>query len=284
MIEKSLLVSVLRAIRDEPKSTVAAIAQKFGLSVARNSHSGLGDGTSISPRRAGNVWEILDALRTVGLIEIDERGCSAPIEALLSTTSQLSSLQSTLGISLSVLEQDHSHVALRVEPFHGVPTRPIRTTAFDVFVISPFDVDSSLLYEHIKLAASDARLSCGRADDLFSNNTIVKDVWECIVRARLVVAECTGKNPNVFYELGLAHAIGKPTLLLARNPEADLPFDVRHIRAIKYAYTVDGLQQLKATLLKTFTSEIKLAPPTPRTPKDSPAWGTPIPKGDRLKE
>jgi hypothetical protein len=288
MIEKSLLVSLLRAIRDEPGLTVANVAQVFGLSLARNSHSGLADGSSISPHPAGNVWEVLDALRKVGLIEVDERGCAAPIEARLSTTAQFSSLQSTLGISLTNLQQDLSRVVLRVEPFHGVPIRPFRMRAFDIFVISPFDDDSSELYEHtIKLAAAEVGLSCGRADDLFSNNAIMKDVWECIVRAKLVVAECTGRNPNVFYELGLAHAIGQPTLLLARDPEVDLPFDVRHIRAIKYAFTPPGLRQLRTTLLKTFTSELKLVPSpassgtyTPQMSKNSPPRGVPIPKGD----
>ena len=55
----------------------------------------------------------------------------------------------------------------------------------------------------------------------------------CAERLPRLVAELTSKNPNVFYELGLAHALEKPVVLVSSNQE-DVPFDLRHIRAIFY--------------------------------------------------
>ncbi len=58
-------------------------------------------------------------------------------------------------------------------------------------------------------------------------------VWEGINAAKVLVAELTSRNPNVLYELGLAHALRKPVVLISSN-EDDIPFDVRHIRVIYY--------------------------------------------------
>ncbi|MEP6697900.1 MAG: hypothetical protein ABJA34_13630 [Pseudonocardiales bacterium] len=58
-------------------------------------------------------------------------------------------------------------------------------------------------------------------------------IWRGIRAAKILVAELTTKNPNVFYELGLAHALEKPVVLVSSNQE-DVPFDLRHIRVVLY--------------------------------------------------
>jgi hypothetical protein len=50
-----------------------------------------------------------------------------------------------------------------------------------------------------------------RADDFFAANSIISDVWNAITDAKVLVADCTGRNPNVFYELGIAHTLGSPS-------------------------------------------------------------------------
>jgi nucleoside 2-deoxyribosyltransferase len=73
-----------------------------------------------------------------------------------------------------------------------------------------------------------------RADaEIFSTGKIMDQVWRGIRSAKVLVAELTSKNPNVFYELGLAHALNKPVVLVSSN-EDDVPFDLRHIRVIVY--------------------------------------------------
>ena len=70
-------------------------------------------------------------------------------------------------------------------------------------------------------------------DDMFSTGKIVDQIWLGIHSSKVLVAELTGRNPNVFYELGLAHALQKPVVLVSAT-EKDVPFDVQHIRVIYY--------------------------------------------------
>ena len=70
-------------------------------------------------------------------------------------------------------------------------------------------------------------------DDIFATGKIIDQVWSGITAAKVLVAELTGRNPNVFYELGLAHALNKPVVLVSSN-QSDVPFDLQHIRVIYY--------------------------------------------------
>jgi hypothetical protein len=78
-----------------------------------------------------------------------------------------------------------------------------------------------------------AGLKPKRADDLYRPSTIVNDIWSYTKCAKIVLADLTGKNPNVFYELGLAHALAKPVVLVAESMN-DVPFDLRALRIIEY--------------------------------------------------
>ena len=103
------------------------------------------------------------------------------------------------------------------------------------FVMQPFGGHLGGYYETIfKPAIEQAGLRAVRADDdIFATGKIMDQVWRGIRGATVLVAELTSKNPNVFYELGLAHALEKPVVLVSSN-EDDVPFDLRHIRAIFY--------------------------------------------------
>jgi len=61
----------------------------------------------------------------------------------------------------------------------------------------------------------------------------MSDIRKSIVESDLILCEMTERNPNVFYELGLAHAVGRPSILVSRKEE-DIPFDLRHVRVILY--------------------------------------------------
>ena len=79
-----------------------------------------------------------------------------------------------------------------------------------------------------------AGLTPVRADaEIFATGKIMDQIWDGINAAKVLVAEMTTRNPNVFYELGLAHALNKPVVLVSRNEE-DVPFDLQHIRVIYY--------------------------------------------------
>jgi hypothetical protein len=88
-----------------------------------------------------------------------------------------------------------------------------------------------------KPAIEKAGLTSVRADaEIFGTGKIVDQVWRGINAAKVLVAELTKRNPNVFYELGLAHALKKPVVLVSSN-EDDVPFDLQHIRVIYYDVT-----------------------------------------------
>jgi hypothetical protein len=103
------------------------------------------------------------------------------------------------------------------------------------FVMQPFGGHLGTYYETVyRPAITQAGLQPVRADDdMFATGKIMDQVWRGIDAAKVLVAELTSKNPNVFYELGLAHALRKPVVLVSSNEE-DVPFDLRHIRVIVY--------------------------------------------------
>lgn len=106
------------------------------------------------------------------------------------------------------------------------------------FVMMPYAKPIGDYYEKIyERAITKAGLKAVRADaDIFGTGKIIDQIWTGINNARVLVAELTGRNPNVFYELGLAHALGKPVVLVCSN-ETDVPFDLKHIRVIYYDCT-----------------------------------------------
>lgn len=88
----------------------------------------------------------------------------------------------------------------------------------DVFTLMPFNDESTTIYQdYVKPAIGRLGLTIMRADELRTNNAIMGDIWASIYGAGVVVAECTGCNPNVFYELGIAHTVGVPTVLMTRD-------------------------------------------------------------------
>ncbi|MCY4482640.1 MAG: hypothetical protein OXC12_07180 [Spirochaetaceae bacterium] len=86
-----------------------------------------------------------------------------------------------------------------------------------------------------------------RADDVFRPGIILQDIINSLLDADLVIAEVTPPNPNVFYELGYAHALAKPTVLLARRG-GELPFDISGYRVIFYDDSIGGKPQVETTL------------------------------------
>ena len=105
------------------------------------------------------------------------------------------------------------------------------------FVMQPFAQPLGGYYEKIYAPAIEkAGLRPVRADtEIFGTGKIMDQVWEGISAAKVLVAELTGRNPNVFYELGLAHALEKPVVLVCADGRDDVPFDLQHIRVIYYS-------------------------------------------------
>ena len=107
-------------------------------------------------------------------------------------------------------------------------------------------------------------------EQTFHNETILERIYNQIGAADFIIADMTGRNPNVFYEVGYAHAKGKTCVLITKDA-ADIPFDLKHHRHIVYGQSLVILQEkLRGDLLEITAKfkerddpiQIELKPPT----------------------
>jgi hypothetical protein len=118
-----------------------------------------------------------------------------------------------------------------------------------VAVMMPFSAEFNAVYEALRKAAADAGMQCQRVDDIWDNDHIIQDVVDLVCNAGVVICDLTGRNSNVFYEMGMAHTIGKDVIMLTQS-SADVPFDVQGIRYINYLKNGEGLEALSQDVTK----------------------------------
>lgn len=112
-----------------------------------------------------------------------------------------------------------------------------------VFVLMPFKAEFDDVYQlGIRDTCQRVGLHCQRADEQIFEGTILDNVYSQIARADIIVAEMTGRNPNVFYETGYAHALGKTVILLTQRAE-DIPFDLTQYPHIVYESRITSLKE-----------------------------------------
>lgn len=112
------------------------------------------------------------------------------------------------------------------------------------------------VYNAIRNAAEKTGLKCLRADDIWQNTKIIQDIFDLIFRARIVIVDLSGKNPNVMYETGIAHTLGKLVIPLAQSI-SDVPSDMIHHRALIYLKNGEGLKVLENDLCQKLTNLVK---------------------------
>jgi formylglycine-generating enzyme required for sulfatase activity len=109
-----------------------------------------------------------------------------------------------------------------------------KRTRRNVFVIMPFrDPFNSYYTSVIRPAADDAGFDVSRSDEVYSVGAFVQTIWSQILDADAVIAEMTGANANVLYELGLCHAIDRKVIMITQNMQ-DVPSDLRHMNCVLY--------------------------------------------------
>lgn len=142
---------------------------------------------------------------------------------------------------------------ITVNPIWG---EPLRRSQFDsdIFMIMPFREQYDAVYKQvIQPVVSELNLTIKRGDEFSSTQgSIMNEVWAALNACRVVIVETTEVNANVYYELGIAHTLGKPAILLTQMKEVEkLPFDIRHLRFIVYENTIEGSAKLEADLKKS---------------------------------
>lgn len=121
-----------------------------------------------------------------------------------------------------------------------------------ISVMMPFTGALTPVYECIKLAAAATGFSCLRADDIWDHSTVIQDVFSLIFRSYIVVCDFSDRNPNVFYEAGIAHTLGKHVVPITQSKD-DVPFDLRHHRYASYLNNAEGRGVLQAELASNWS-------------------------------
>jgi hypothetical protein len=171
-------------------------------------------------------------------------------------TSVLSDLRADLGIERGEFSRTHWAIKdadlFAVLYRHQRVSRPqpkiftLPSVAVDpnlVGVMMPFDAGFNPVYDALKAAATDAGMVCQRADDFWTHDHVMQDIVDLICRSRMVICDLSKRNPNVFYEMGLAHMLGKDVVMITQSSD-DVPFDVRSIRYVNYLKNAEGLRKL----------------------------------------
>jgi hypothetical protein len=153
---------------------------------------------------------------------------------------------------LAEIEKLHTKVSLlSAEPPSSVLDAAPRGGSV-AFVAMPFEPEPlQVVYEDfLRPAIEDAcGAKCFRGDDALGSSVVMEDILAGIKDADIVVADLTGQNANVFYEIGIAHAFEKKVLLISQSSD-DVPFDLRHRRILVYDYTPRGCKTLEGAVAR----------------------------------
>lgn len=118
-----------------------------------------------------------------------------------------------------------------------------------IALMMPFTREFDAVSMTIKSACERARMTCKRVDDIWEDSRIMQDIFALIYRSEIVICDFSGRNPNVFYEAGIAHTLGRPVIPLVQH-ESDCPFDLQAHRYIRYMANEQGLNELGERVLE----------------------------------
>lgn len=120
-----------------------------------------------------------------------------------------------------------------------------------IFVVMQFSKEYNELFEEvIRPVTEKFGYECIRADEYYTGTPILTDIIKSIQDSTAIIAEITPDNPNVFYEIGYSHAIGKPTILLCDKKREKLPFDLSGFRTLFYENSIAGKKKVENSLMK----------------------------------
>ncbi len=126
------------------------------------------------------------------------------------------------------------------------------------FILMPFKPAFDRLYkEHLKPSIESCGFRCLRADDFFTPTPIFNDIWQHICKSKVIIADVTGRNPNVFYEMGVAHTVGRQVIIITQDMN-DVPFDIAQIRYFLYSDNESGWNKLQENIIKAIKSTLNI--------------------------
>lgn len=132
---------------------------------------------------------------------------------------------------------------------HGITEKDTQVENDSVFVLTPFHSKYDRTFETISSVCREVGLRCYRGDEEHISGDLLPHTLKQICKARLVIANIDGRNPNVFYELGIAHAIDKGTILVSQSLDK-IPVDLKSNRLLLFKEHAELREQLKTALTK----------------------------------
>jgi ATP-dependent Clp protease ATP-binding subunit ClpC len=147
-----------------------------------------------------------------------------------------------------------------------LPGQNVEITPGLGFVLIPHEPEfDGILNDVIRPAMAANNIEAIIADDIRTPGAVLSQVWNCIRTAEVIVADISGSNPNVIYELGLCFGLHRFPLILTRDPSNELPFNLRALRFIDYEDTASGAAKLRKELteaIAAFRSATRRARPS----------------------
>ncbi len=142
-------------------------------------------------------------------------------------------------------------------PMHIQPTvfkMPTGTVEPDlVSMMLPLSADFGPVFDTVSRAGLDLGLRVLNANQVWEETEIIQDIFSLIFRSKFVVCDFSGRNPNVFYEAGIAHTLGRTVIPIVQNID-DIPFDLRHHRHVVYLNNEEGRRALLEALVPRMTA------------------------------
>ncbi|WLD91770.1 hypothetical protein [Alkalihalobacillus sp. AL-G] len=126
---------------------------------------------------------------------------------------------------------------------HGIQEKELEVDRYTAFLLTSFDEKYKNISDAIKNTCRGIGLECLRGDEEYVAGDLLPHILKHIVKARIIIANIDGRNPNVYYELGIAHALGKPTILISKTIDK-VPFDIKSKNIIQYKDAYDLHQKL----------------------------------------
>lgn len=144
-------------------------------------------------------------------------------------------------------------------------SRDTRIVDHQAFIVMPFNEPWSA---EVETSVREILINHGyksiRADDMFGAN-LMEDIWKGICQSEIVIVDTTGRNPNVYYELGICHSLGKEVIKMTQSV-TDIPFDIRHLRHVVYENSLSGVRKLRSGIEGHLQDHAKRVRPPGSTP------------------
>ena len=190
------------------------------------------------PRETSIQYAVDNSIRPISNVDLERFSAQLGLSRYTLTHTHWAIIQADL-FKVLLLNQQRNKISPTVFSIEAIDQQQPDL----ISVMMPFQAEFYPVYVALQKAITSAGLEPKRANDFWEHQIVIQDIVNLIVRARIVVCDCSGRNPNVFYEACIAHALGKEVILVTQS-EQDVPFDLRHIRYVKYLNNRQGLSAL----------------------------------------